>query len=102
MPHRSTRREALWRLMAGAGAGLWLGCSRDPDPPVPPPPLSMPPPGPAAPRHPYGQAPQQFGELSLPPGGGPFPVAVAVHGGFWTAGFDLTHLRAACAALAEA
>jgi acetyl esterase/lipase len=64
--------------------------------------VGLPPPGPAAPRHVYGPAPQQFGELSLPDGKGPFPVAVAVHGGFWSSGFDLTHLRSFCAALADA
>jgi acetyl esterase/lipase len=62
----------------------------------------MPPPGPAAPRHSYGQAAPQFGELSLPAGEGPHPVAVAVHGGFWASAYDLTHLRSLCAALAEA
>lgn len=29
----------------------------------------------------YGTAPQQFGQLRLPPGKGPFPVAVLIHGG---------------------
>jgi 3-dehydroquinate dehydratase type II len=39
-------------------------------------------------RHPptrlaYGTAPEQFADLRLPVGDGPFPVAVIVHGGFW-------------------
>ena len=34
-------------------------------------------------RSSYGQAPPQFGELRLPPGRGPFPVAVVLHGGCW-------------------
>lgn len=39
-------------------------------------------------RHParrvaYGDHPDQWGELRLPPGAGPHPVAVAVHGGYW-------------------
>ncbi|MFF4043677.1 alpha/beta fold hydrolase [Streptomyces sp. NPDC001816] len=36
----------------------------------------------------YGAHPSQVGELYLPPGEGPFPVVVLVHGGFWTALFD--------------
>ncbi len=35
----------------------------------------------------YGEHELQFGELRLPEGDGPFPVAVIVHGGCWTAGF---------------
>jgi acetyl esterase/lipase len=35
----------------------------------------------------YGTDPLQFGELRLPPGKGPFPVAVIIHGGCWTKGF---------------
>jgi acetyl esterase/lipase len=31
----------------------------------------------------YGKDPLQFGELRLPEGAGPFPVAVLVHGGCW-------------------
>ena len=33
----------------------------------------------------YGPSPSQFGELMLPEGDGPFPVAVVIHGGFWKA-----------------
>jgi acetyl esterase/lipase len=36
-------------------------------------------------RHAYGQARSQFGELFVPDGDGPFPVAVTIHGGFWKA-----------------
>ncbi|MFC4056200.1 alpha/beta hydrolase family protein [Actinomadura syzygii] len=39
-------------------------------------------PPPAATRA-YGPGPEQVGDLRLPPGDGPFPVAVLVHGGFW-------------------
>ena len=35
----------------------------------------------------YGLDPLQIGELRLPPGSGPFPVAVVIHGGCWTKGF---------------
>lgn len=31
----------------------------------------------------YGDEPQQFGELRLPVGTGPFPVAIIIHGGCW-------------------
>lgn len=31
----------------------------------------------------YGDGPQQFGELRLPAGAGPFPLAVIIHGGCW-------------------
>lgn len=31
----------------------------------------------------YGDAPQQFGELWLPKGKGPYPVALMIHGGCW-------------------
>lgn len=50
----------------------------------------------------YGQADQQFGELRLPDGDGPFPVAIIIHGGCWTAGFATVRNTAALAsALAE-
>lgn len=35
----------------------------------------------------YGDAAQQFGQLRLPEGEGPFPVAVVIHGGCFTKGF---------------
>src|SRR6187401_1270660 len=31
----------------------------------------------------YGPAAQQFAELRKPPGKGPFPVVVVIHGGCW-------------------
>ncbi|MGQ0698238.1 MAG: alpha/beta hydrolase family protein [Panacagrimonas sp.] len=36
----------------------------------------------------YGTAPQQFGELRVPAGAGPFPVLVLIHGGCWLNAFD--------------
>lgn len=92
MARRVTRREAV-QLAFGAGAGLFAGCGSSD--------TRAPKPEPAPPRHTYGTAASQFGELSIPNGEGPFPVAVAVHGGFWSSSFDLTHLRKFCAALAE-
>ncbi|MEO6199318.1 MAG: alpha/beta fold hydrolase [Sphingomicrobium sp.] len=45
----------------------------------------------------YGADPLQIGELRLPPGKGPFPVAVVVHGGCWTKGFATRQNTAALA-----
>ena len=55
-------------------------------------------------RIPYGEAPQQFGDLRLPSGDatGPYPVALVIHGGYWRARFDLGYFGAACGALAAA
>jgi acetyl esterase/lipase len=40
----------------------------------------------------YGDHPDQVGNLHLPPGdgGGPWPVVVLIHGGFWRWGWDRT------------
>lgn len=35
----------------------------------------------------YGEDDLQYGELRLPAGDGPFPVAIVVHGGCWTVGY---------------
>ena len=40
----------------------------------------------------YGSGPQQFGELRLPKGAGPFPVVVLMHGGCWMAAFDYVYM----------
>jgi pimeloyl-ACP methyl ester carboxylesterase len=51
-------------------------------------------------RSTYGPDPRQFGELRLPPGKGPFPVAVVVHGGCWHKRFaDLTIMSPLASAL---
>ena len=45
----------------------------------------------------YGSDSLQFGELRMPGGPGPFPVAVVVHGGCWTRGFATLKNTAAVA-----
>jgi len=52
-------------------------------------------------RIPYGDDPLQFGELRLPEGPGPHPVAILVHGGCWLSEYDITHLRSLAAAVTE-
>jgi pimeloyl-ACP methyl ester carboxylesterase len=64
--------------------------------------LEDPPPPAAEARLAYGQEPLQFGDLRLPPGAGPHPVAVVVHGGSWKAMHNLIHTGHMCVALAGA
>jgi len=47
----------------------------------------------------YGPDGLQFAELRFPPGRGPFPVLLVVHGGFWSAAYDLEHIGHLCANL---
>lgn len=54
---------------------------------------------PADARIAYGQDPLQFGELRLPNGEGPHPVALLIHGGCWLAEFDVVHVQRLAAAL---
>ncbi len=49
----------------------------------------------------YGTDPLQFGDLRLPPGDGPHPVAVFLHGGCWLSEFDIAHSSALTDALAQ-
>src|SRR4051812_20156326 len=49
----------------------------------------------------YGPAKQNFGELWVPSGEGPHPVAVVIHGGCWQALYGEDHIRPVCAALAR-
>ena len=50
----------------------------------------------------YGPAASQYAELSIPPGAGPFPVAMLVHGGCWTERFGgIKQLRNMAGALVE-
>ena len=53
-------------------------------------------------RIPYGKDPSQFGELYLPKGPRPYPVVIAIHGGFWKNTTTLETLAPLCLALAEA
>ena len=53
-------------------------------------------------RIPYGDDPNQFGELRLPEGKGRHPLVIFIHGGFWRAAYDLTHTGHLCVALAKA
>lgn len=57
---------------------------------------------PADARIAYGPVPLQFGDLRLPPAPGPHPVVMVIHGGFWRAAYDLTHIGHLCAALTAA
>lgn len=50
----------------------------------------------------YGPGPLHFGELRLPTGPGPHPVAIVLHGGCWLAEYDLGYVSGLAAALAEA
>jgi len=50
----------------------------------------------------YGSDPLQFGDLRMPPGKGPFPIAIVIHGGCWSAEYDLGYMGNASAALTRA
>jgi acetyl esterase/lipase len=65
---------------------------------------------PGAVRIPYGADPLQFGELRVPSGNGPHPVAIVVHGGCWASelgrmdpvGVSIANMRPLAAALTDA
>lgn len=63
--------------------------------------LNLPAPSADARLH-YGPDPLQFGDLRVPAGSGPHPVAIVIHGGFWRAKYNLDHTGHLCAALAKA
>ena len=81
------------RALLGAAALAPLAMSQDI--------LQLPPPKADA-RIPYGRDQYQFGDLRLPPGQGPHPLAIFIHGGFWRAAYDLLHAGHLCAALTRA
>ena len=64
--------------------------------------LTDPPPVAADARVVYGPEPLQFGDLRVPPGEGPFPLALVLHGGYWQATYNLIHTGHLCAALRDA
>jgi acetyl esterase/lipase len=45
----------------------------------------------------YGKDPEQFGDLRLPQGKGPFPVAIVIHGGCWVSTLATVQNTAAAA-----
>jgi pimeloyl-ACP methyl ester carboxylesterase len=53
--------------------------------------LTDPPPPAADGRVAYGREPLQFGDLRVPSGEGPFPLALVLHGGYWQATYNLIH-----------
>ena len=64
--------------------------------------LTDPPPAAADARIVYGPEPQQFGDLRVPAGEGPFPLALVLHGGYWQATYNLIHTGHMCEALRDA
>ncbi|WP_051970271.1 alpha/beta hydrolase family protein [Kitasatospora azatica] len=50
----------------------------------------------------YGEHPDQVVDLRLPPGLGPAPLLVLLHGGFWQPEYDRSHTGPLASALAEA
>lgn len=52
-------------------------------------------------RHRYGPDPSQVGDLHLPAGVGPHPVAVVLHGGYWSPRYGRLGTRPLCLDLAR-
>ncbi len=50
----------------------------------------------------YGKASDQFGDLRLPKGKGPFPLVIVVHGGAWNASVNLDYFSSVAVALTKA
>jgi dipeptidyl aminopeptidase/acylaminoacyl peptidase len=61
--------------------------------------LTDPPPPAADARIAYGPEPLQFGDLRVPAGDGPFPLALVLHGGYWQATYNVIHTGRLCEAL---
>src|SRR5262249_15404260 len=49
----------------------------------------------------YGPAPQQFAELRVPAGKGPFPVVIVIHGGCWVQYADTEYTAPLSSALTK-
>lgn len=49
----------------------------------------------------YGEGALRFGDLRLPTGDGPFPLAVVIHGGCWRSEHDLGHISHLSSALTK-
>lgn len=91
---------SLWKFVAAVAALLSVGASAPHLGPDSPNHLSET--QPALVAH-YGSDPLEIGELRLPEGKGPFPVAVVIHGGCWTKGFaQMRHTAALASALTAA
>src|ERR1700737_5611771 len=56
-------------------------------------------PAPPGTRIAYSRGEFQFGELRVPSGSGPHPVAIVIHGGYWRARYELTEVGNLCEAL---
>lgn len=89
-----TRRAFVRATALAAGAAVLPGCGARRHG------ATTAPTGSAPVRVKYGfQHARQFGDLRLPAGDGPHPVAVVVHGGFWLASFELSLMDPLCDAL---
>lgn len=49
----------------------------------------------------FGDHPLQFGELRLPDGPGPHPVAIVIHGGCWLSQYDIASIGSIAEALTD-
>ncbi len=86
------RRQLLTLAGLGLLAPVASGCQTHP--------VSLPKRPEGAQRIAYGEATEQFVELTLP-AGEPKGVVVVVHGGFWKAAFDIEYGRPLAASVAE-
>lgn len=86
-------------LAAGVFVALSLGCGGGEPVMTAGDALALPRPVPDA-QIAYGPNALQFGELRVPRGEGPHPVALVIHGGCWLAEYDLGYVAALADALA--
>jgi acetyl esterase/lipase len=104
--HSVKRTKLSFVTAVVVGVGLSAACAR---PPAPPPPPAAParlslmtpddlralPSNPPDRRASYGEDSSQFGELRVPAGPGPHPVAILIHGGCFKAAYATTRDLAA-------